>query len=46
MDDPKTSEYIQINVMMQNLSQEPPVSSKAPNNDLNDMDVLSASKSR
>jgi len=37
---PKTSEHIQINIRMQNPGQEPPVSSKAPNEDLMDMDVL------
>ena len=31
---------IQIIIKMQNPSQEPPVSSKAPNQDLKDMDVL------
>ena len=34
------SDHIQINIMMQNLSQEPPLSSKAQNQDLKDMDVL------
>merc|ERR1711954_513899 len=37
---PKTSEHIQINIRMPNPSQEPPASSKAPNQDLKDMDVL------
>ena len=37
---PKTSEHIQINIRMQKPSQEPPVSSKAPNEDLKDMDFL------
>ena len=37
---PKTSDHIQINIKMQNPSQEPPASSKAPNEDLKDMDVL------
>ena len=37
---PKTSEHIQINVRMQTPSQEPPASSKVPNPDLKDMDVL------
>ena len=37
---PKTSKHIQIHIRMQNPSQEPPVSSKAPNKDLKDMDVL------
>ena len=36
----KTSDYIQIKIKMQNPSQEPPVSSKAPNEDLKDMYVL------
>ena len=36
---PKTSDHIQINIRMPNPSQEPPVSSKAPNEDLKDMDV-------
>ena len=37
---PKTSDYIQIKIKMPNSSQEPPASSKAPNEDLKDMDVL------
>ena len=37
---PKTSDHIQINIRMPNPSQEPPASSKAPNQDLKDMDVL------
>ena len=36
----KTSDHIQINIKMPNSSQEPPVSSKAPNEDLKDIDVL------
>ena len=36
----KTSDYIQIQMKMPNLSQEIPVSSKAPNQDLKDLDVL------
>ena len=36
----KTSNYIQIKMKMPNLSKEPPASSKAPNDDLKDMDVL------
>ena len=40
MDVSKTSDYIQIKVKMANPSQEPPASSKAPNQDLKDMDVL------
>ena len=37
---PKTSDHIQINICMQNPNQEPPVSSKAPNEDLKDTCVL------
>jgi len=33
-------DHIQINIRMPNPSQEPPASSKAPNEDLKDMDVL------
>ena len=36
----KASERIQINIKMRNPSQEPPASSKAPNKDIKDMDVL------
>ena len=36
----KTSDHIQIKIKMPNPSQEPPVSSKAPNEDLKDMDIL------
>merc|ERR1711954_481896 len=36
----KTSEYIKIKIKMPNPSQEPPVSSKAPYQDLRDMGVL------
>ena len=36
----KTSNHIQIKIKMPNPSQEPPASSKAPNEDLKDMDVL------
>ena len=36
----KTSDHIEIKIKMLNPSQEPPVSSKAPNEDLKDMDVL------
>ena len=36
----KTSDYIQIRIKFPNSSQEPPVSSKAPNEDLKDMHVL------
>ena len=39
----KTSDHIQIKIKMPNPSQEPPASSKAPNEDIKDMDV---SKSR
>ena len=37
---PKTSDHIQIKIKMQNPSQEPPASSKAPKQDFKDMDVL------
>merc|ERR1712081_95935 len=37
---PKTIDHIQINIRMPTPSQEPPASSKAPNEDLKDMDVL------
>ena len=36
----KTSDHIQIKIKMPNPSQEPPASSKAPNEDLKDMDNL------
>ena len=36
----KTSDHIKIKLKMPNLSQEPPASSKAPNQYLEDMDVL------
>ena len=36
----QTSEYIEIKIKKPNPSQEPPASSKAPNEDLKDMDVL------
>ena len=36
----KNSDHIQIEIKMPNPSQEPPASSKAPNDDLKDMDVL------
>ena len=36
----KISVHIQIKIMMPNPSQEPPASSKAPNEDLKDMDDL------
>ena len=37
---PKSSDHIRFKIKMQNLSQEPPASSKAPYQDLKDMDVL------
>merc|ERR1711954_303389 len=37
---PKTNDHIQIKIKMQNPSQEPPASSKAPNEVLKDIDVL------
>ena len=37
---PKNSDQIQIKINIPNPNQEPPVSSKAPNQDLKDMDVL------
>ena len=40
MDISKTSDNIQIKIKMPNPSQEPPASSKAPNDDVKDMDVL------
>ena len=40
MDILMTSDLIQIKIKMSNHSQEPPASSKAPNHDLKDMDVL------
>ena len=42
----KTSNHIQIKISLPNSNQEPPASSKAPNEDLKDMDVLCISKSR
>ena len=36
----KTSDYFQIKIKMPNPSQEPPASSKAPNEDFKDMYVL------
>ena len=44
MDEPISSDHIQINIRVQYPSQEHPVSSKAPNQDLKDMDVLWTSK--
>ena len=40
----KTSDHIQVKIKMPNPSQEPPVFSKAPNQDFKDMDVLCAFK--
>ena len=37
---PKSNDLIQIKIKLPNPSQEPPASSKAPNEDLEDMDVL------
>ena len=36
---PKTDDHIQIQIKIQNCSQAPPVSSKAQNQDLKDMDI-------
>ena len=36
----KKSDHIKVKITMSNTSQEPPESSKAPNEDLKDMDVL------
>ena len=41
---PKTIDHIKIKIKMPNPSQEPPASSKAPNQDLKDMDILCTSK--
>ena len=46
MDASKTSYHMQIKIKIPNLVQEPPASSKAPNQDLKDMDVLCPSKTR
>ena len=43
---PKTSDHILIKVNMPNSSQKPQASSKAPNQDLNDMDVLCIFKTK
>ena len=43
MDEPTTSDHIQIKTRMPNPSQEPPASSKATNQDFEDMDVLCTS---
>ena len=40
MGEHKTSDHININIRMQNPGQEPPESSKAPNQDFKDMDDL------
>ena len=40
MDVSNISDHIQIKIKMPNPSQEPPTSSKAPNQDLKDIDVL------
>ena len=40
MDVTKTNDHIQIKIKMRDPSQKPPASSKAPNEDLKDMDVL------
>ena len=40
MDIPKTCDHIQIKIKMPNPSQGPPASSKAPNEDLKDIDIL------
>ena len=40
----KTSDHIQINIMMPNPRQEPQASSKAPNEDLEDIDDLCTHK--
>ena len=40
MDALKSNGHIQIKIKMPNSSREPAVSSKAPNEDLKDMDVL------
>ena len=42
----KTSDHIQIKSQMPNPIQEPPASSKAPNEDFKDMDVLCTLKIR
>merc|ERR1711954_628762 len=44
MDISKTNDHIQINIKMPNPSQEPPASSKAPNEDFKDMDVMGTFK--
>ena len=42
----KTSDHIQIKIKMSNPSQEPPASSKAPNEDLKDIDDLCTFKTK
>ena len=42
----KTNQHIQIKIKMPNHSQDPPVYSKAPNEDLEEVDVLCTWKSR
>ena len=44
MDVPNTTDHIQIKVKMPNPSQEPPVFSKAQNQDLKDIDDISTLK--
>ena len=44
MDISKTSDHIQIRIKMPNSSQEPQASSKAPNKDLMDMNILGTFK--
>ena len=41
-----TSEYIQIKINMPNSSQEPPASSKAPDEDFKDMDIICTLKTK
>ena len=40
----KTNDKIQINIKVQSYSKKPPASFKAPNQDLNDMDILGTFK--
>ena len=42
----KNTDHIQIKIEMQNPSQEPPASSKAPNQDLSDMEALCTFKTK
>ena len=42
----KTSDQFQIKIKMSNFSQEPPVSFKAPNEDLKDIDILCTFKTK